>query len=337
MTTQQRRSDVVRARRYKRMKTASRGKARRRRRSERTVPPMVSRDGRMYAPPPKQKVKKARRRVNVALRSKGQGAEVRLPAMPALGVGWRLMSGLLAAAMAWGIYFFWSSPEFDIQNVEVRGLQSVSQEEIFSKLQIYGASVFTIDPRGLKEIMLEKFSALEDVVVDVSYPADVVITVTEREPVIAWEQAGIASWWIDHTGLRFEPLGPSDGLVVVNALAAPPPLPVSADKVQEQEEAEPAPEEPQAEELLTPEMVDAILFLSAHAPENSVMVYDGEHGLGWADQDKNWTVYFGKRLDNLPLRLAAYETILADILKKKWAPVYISVEYVHAPYYRMKP
>jgi hypothetical protein len=319
------------------MQTASRSKTKRRGKHERTIPPMVSRDGRMYAPPPKQKVKKARRRVNVALRSKGQGAEVRLPAVPALSVGWRLMSGILAIAMAWGIYFCWSSPKFEVQDVEVRGLQSVSQEEIFSKLQIYGASVFTLDPRGLKEMMLDKFSALEDVVVDVSYPADVVITVTEREPVIAWEQAGIASWWVDRTGLRFEPLGPSDGLVVVNALAAPPPLPVNIDEVGEQEEKEPAQEEPQVKELLTPEMVDAILFLAAHAPENSVMVYDGDHGLGWADQDKNWTVYFGKKLDNLPLRLSTYETILADLTKKKWAPVYISVEYVYAPYYRMKP
>jgi hypothetical protein len=240
--------------------------------------------------------------------------------------------------MAWGIYFFWSSPEFEVQNVEVQGLQSVSQEEIFAKIQIFGASVFTIDPRGLKDMMLDKFSALEDVVVDVSYPADVVITVTEREPVIAWEQAGIASWWVDRSGLGFEPLGPSDGLVVVNALAAPPPLPVGVDDVDEQEEQpEQTPEEFQVEELLTPEMVEAILFLAAHAPENSVMIYDGEHGLGWADQDHNWTVYFGKKLDNLPLRLAAYETIMADVLKKKWAPIYISVEYVHAPYYRMKP
>ena len=299
---------------------------------------MVSRDGRMYAPAPKQKVRKARRRVNLALRSKGKGAEIRLPAMPALGFGWRLISGILAIGMSWGIYFFWSSPDFDIQDVEVRGLQSVSQEEIFSKIQIFGSSVFTLDPQGLKDIMLDKFSALEDVAVDISYPAEVVITVTEREPVIAWEQAGIASWWVDRSGLGFEPLGPSEGLVVVNALAAPPPLPVGVDDVDEEEEQPaPSPDEFQVEELLTPEMVEAILFLASKAPENSVMVYDGEHGLGWADQDHNWTVYFGKILDNLPLRLSAYETIAADLLKKKWAPIYISVEYVHAPYYRMKP
>jgi hypothetical protein len=126
-------------------------------------------------------------------------------------------------------------------------------------------------------------------------------------------------------------------LVVVNALAAPPPLPVSVEEEDEQEEALADQEEKKVEKLLTSEIVDAILYLAAHAPENAVMIYDGDHGLGWADQDKNWTVYFGKRLDNLPLRLAAYETILADLLQKKWAPLYISVEYVHAPYYRMKP
>ena len=69
MTAPQKRSDLVRARRYKRMQTASRSKTIRRRKPERTIPPMVSRDGRMYAPPPKRKVKRTRRRVNVALRS----------------------------------------------------------------------------------------------------------------------------------------------------------------------------------------------------------------------------------------------------------------------------
>jgi cell division protein FtsQ len=242
-------------------------------------------------------------------------------------------------AMSWAIFAFWSSPEFEVQAVEVVGLQSVSQEEIFSQIQIFGKPVFTIDPEAMSEMMLNKFSALDDVRVEVSYPAEVLITVIERLPVIAWEQAGIASWWVDRDGMAFEPLGPSEGMVVVQALAAPPPLPVSIEEEEEvqQKEVLEDQEEFEVKQLLTPEMVEAILFLADNAPENATMIYDGRHGLGWADLDKNWTVYYGKKLDNLPLRLAIYQTIFADITGKNLAPLFISVEYIHAPYYRMKP
>ncbi len=330
------RSDVVRARRYKRMQSATHSKTKRRRKTDRTIPPMVSRDGRMYAPQPARKPKKPRRRARLPLDS--TGAEVRLPAMPSLSVGWRLLSGIMTAAMSWAIFAFWSSPEFEVQSVELLGLQSVSQAEVFAQLQIVGEPVFMIDPQAMSEMILSKFSALEDVLVEVSYPAEVTITVTERQPVVAWEQAGIASWWIDSNGMAFEPLGPHEGLVVVHALAAPPSLPVIIEEEkEEQEDVQKVPTVYEIKQMLTPEMVEAILYLAEHAPENSKMIYDGRHGLGWADLDKNWNVYFGKTLDHLPVRLAIYQTIVGDLATKRWSPLFISVEYLRSPYYRITP
>jgi len=285
---------------------------------------------------PTRKTKRPRRRARLPLDS--NGAEVRLPAVPSLSVGWRLLSGGMAVAMFWAIFAFWSSPEFEVQSVELLGCQSVSQAEIFAQLQFIGEPVFMIDPQAMGEMILNKFSALEDVLVEVSYPAEVVITVTERQPVVAWEQAGIASWWVDRDGMAFEPLGPSDGLVIVHALAAPPSLPVSIEEEQEEQEEEQADQtEFEIKQLLTPEMVEAILYLAEQAPENTKMIYDGHHGLGWADLDKNWNVYFGKKLDNLPVRLATYQAIVEDLAVKKWSPVFISVEYLRSPYYRMTP
>jgi hypothetical protein len=290
----------------------------------------------MYAAQPTRNPKKPRRRKNLALKS--AGAEVKLPAMPSLGVGWRLVSGVMAMAMSWAIYAFWSSPEFEVQSVEVVGLQSVRQEEIFTQIQVFGEPVFMIDPKAMSETIQNKFSALEDVLVEVSYPADVVITVTERQPMIAWEQAGIAFWWVDRNGMAFEPLGPSEGLVLVQALAAPPPLPVSIEEEEgEQEEVQEDRDGSEIKQLLTPEMVEAVLYLAENTPENAKMIYDGRHGFGWADLDKNWNVYFGKKCDNLPVRLATYQTILADLTLKKWSPLFISVEYLRSPYYRMTP
>jgi hypothetical protein len=240
--------------------------------------------------------------------------------------------------MSWAIFAFWSSPEFEVQSVELLGMQSVSQAEIFAQIQAVGEPVFLIDPQAMGEMILNKFSALEDVLVEVSYPAEVTITVTERQPVVAWEQAGIASWWIDRNGMAFEPLGPHEGLVVVHALAAPPSLPASIEEEEEEPEEEKEEQtEFEVKQLLTPEMVEAILYLAEHAPENTKMIYDGRHGLGWADLDKNWNVYFGKKLDDLSVRLALYRTIVEDLSIKKWSPLFISVEYLRSPYYRITP
>lgn len=336
MTTSKR-SDIVRARRYKRQQSATRSKTKRRREIDRTIPPMVSRDGRMYAPQTMRKPKRPRRRARLPLDS--TGAEVKLPSVPSLNVGWRLLSGVMTAAMSWAIFAFWSSPEFEVQSVEILGLQSVSQAEVFAQLQVVGEPVFMIDPQAIGKMVLKKFSALEDVLVEVSYPAEITITVTERQPVVAWEQAGIASWWIDNNGMKFESLGSNEGLVVVHALAAPPSLPASFEEEEEGQKEEEKEDQAEFEvtQLLTPEMVEAILYLAEHAPENSKMIYDGRHGLGWADLDKNWNVYFGKKLDNLPVRLAIYQTIVKDLAGKKWSPLFISVEYLRSPYYRITP
>ena len=332
--TSPRRSDIVRAKRYQRRRSSKRQKTRRRSSNGRLGPPMVSRGERSYQPGKTRQKKKVRRRMDLSL--KAIGAEVRLPAMPAVQVGWRLLSGIMVLALVWAIYTLWNSPEFIVKSVEVTGLERVSQEEFLSGLPIFGTPIFILDPQTLKVALLNQFSALHDLTIQVKYPADVTITVSERQPVIAWEQAGIAFWWVDIDGLAFEPLGPSDSLVYVQAFAAPPALPVHFQEVKGDGETQDSGKR-EVEQLLTPEMVQAILFLAEHTPDGATMLYDVQHGLGWQDPDKNWKVFFGSELDNMTSRLAIYQAILAELENKSRKAVLISVEFRHAPYYRLQP
>ena len=66
------------------------------------------------------------------------------------------------------------------------------------------------------------------------------------------------------------------------------------------------------------------------------MVYSVDHGLGWKEK-KGWTVYLGLNLNDIDMKLQVYKAIEKYLKKAKLKPALVSVESVHAPYYRMEP
>jgi cell division protein FtsQ len=87
--------------------------------------------------------------------------------------------------------------------------------------------------------------------------------------------------------------------------------------------------------FLPPQLISAILAISIHAPENTPLVYTADHGLGWQDP-RGWDVYFGIDLKDIEMKLLVYDAIVSYIEKEGIQPMVISVEYVHAPYYRVE-
>jgi hypothetical protein len=65
------------------------------------------------------------------------------------------------------------------------------------------------------------------------------------------------------------------------------------------------------------------------------LIYSHEHGLGWKD-GRGWEVYFGTDIQDIDMKLQVYKAILKEIKKKDVRPIFISVEFVHAPYYRLE-
>jgi hypothetical protein len=333
-----RRSDIVRARRDQRSSTSSKPrkdrKDRKRKKSRsRNVPPMVSRAGMVYTTAVSSKTrKKTRKRYNVSLDS--AGAEVKLPAVPVVSVGWRVLSGVMVAGLLFALYWLWTAPMFTVETVTLNGLGRVDQVELLAKADVLNKPVFLIDPQELQSSLQNSIRALEEMTVMVNFPAEVIFEAVERQPVIVWEQAGVTSWWVDDTGARFAPLGSSEGLVYVEAKAPPPPLPSQEVEGEEAEESDG--KKPESEQLLPPGMVSAILFLADYLPEGAPLIYHEEYGIGWEDPEMEWKVFFGKKLDQMPVRISLYQAILADLEEKNRRPVLISIEQVKAPYYRMR-
>ena len=86
---------------------------------------------------------------------------------------------------------------------------------------------------------------------------------------------------------------------------------------------------------LSPDLVAAILALGEKMPADTLLVYDSEHGLGWNDPN-GWQVYFGQEDQDMEMKLSVYETLVDHLKNEGIQPELISVEYVHAPYYRME-
>lgn len=265
------------------------------------------------------KTKEARRRYNIALGTRG--AEMRLPAVPVIHVGWRLFSGMLVVFLIYALNTVWTSPQFRVDNIDISGIERLSVREVITVLNIAGSPVFAINPDVVAAALEKAYPELTDISVKISLPATVQISVGERIPVLAWEQAGIETW-VDQNGIGFLDRGQAPDLIRVVA-ADRPPLELNGEVSEQQ--------------FISPKLVQAIIVLNEFAPENTQLLYDPEHGFGWVDPEKNWQVYFGHSPEDMRSRLDMYEVIVAALKKKGIKPVFISLEYLHAPYYRMVP
>lgn len=281
------------------------------------LPPTVVRVRSMaQAPGRKRNKKHARRRNYVPLRT--PGAEIRVPALPVIKVGWRVLSAGLVAGMAFAIYSLLNSPDFRVGVVEVAGLERISSQDVNSVLAVLGASIFTIQPDVLLDDLNAAFPEINDISVKVGFPAKVIVEASEREPTLVWQQGGITVW-VDQNGVAFRQRGVVEGLVSVLAIQTPP---LSA-----AEERDP-------DQIISGEMVQAILTLSLQAPVGTTILYDPEHGLGWQDP-QGWQVYFGPSPDDMEVRLSMYQAMVAMFQERGIKPVLVSLEYLHAPYYRL--
>ncbi|HRN51508.1 MAG TPA: FtsQ-type POTRA domain-containing protein [Anaerolineales bacterium] len=246
------------------------------------------------------------------------GAELRLPALPSVQVGWRVVSGALVALCLLLLYGMATSVSFRVARVQLQGAQRLDGHAINNALGITGQSIFAIEPDKLYTTLREQFPELERVAVSVGLPGGVTVTVKEREPLIVWEQAGLVLW-LDAAGVAFMPQGDTGSLIRVTALDAPPALAANA---------------PESHQFIRPEMVFAIQALDRIAPDDAPLIYDPKLGFGWSDPG-GWQAFFGQDGKDIDQRLAVYLQILDELRARRLVPSLISVAQLHAPYYRM--
>jgi hypothetical protein len=266
------------------------------------------------------------------------GAEIRLPALPTFQFGWRLVSGVIAILAAGMLWALWNSPVFQVQEPVLRGVERLTAEDVAATVPLAGLPAIEVRPEKIQTDLQAVFPELVDLKVSLTLPATLVINAAERQPVILWKQDG-EERWVDREGFLFPIRGSVDTpLVIVEAQGDLPELPVPGLPIAAQPAAEDGdnPEQPaDPQPYITPGLATAILTLGPQVPSETAVVYDPGYGLGWNDPE-GWQVYFGTDIQDMTMKLTEYQAIVDYLTRIGQRPTLISVESVHAPFYRLE-
>lgn len=267
---------------------------------------------------------------------KRTGAELHMRAFPQLNLGWRLISGAIFLLSLTAVIAFSSSSVFQVQALTLEGAQRLTSDAILSQTGLAGTSIFKIAPADLEARILSQFPEVQDVDISVGLPSNLTMVLAERQPLVAWQQAS-GTLWIDADGVMFPARGEAELALTITAASDPPGevQSVPSGESSQADDENPLPLLQPALPRTTPEFVQGVLNLVGFVPEGAYLQYDPDFGLGWRDP-RGWLVYFGKSAADIDLKLAEYETIIIKLQQENLTPALISLEFLHAPFYRLE-
>lgn len=286
---------------------------------------------------------RGRRRIDIPLSV--PGAEVRLPSIPQIRVGWRLFTFLLVLVSCYLIYEFWNSEEYVINLAEVTGLKHVTSREVNAFLAVQGKPVFLLNPTTIKQDLMKSFAEFSDVSVQIEFPNTLKIDVVERAPVLVWsfnglnmliaEDGSAYSQRDEYFDLNQFPIIKSDtNPSEVNKNAQNFSDSIEFNRLQPEISFGAYNSGLEKNDILLPvNLISAVLYLSDYVPDRAELLYDEVHGLMWEDE-RGWDVYFGD-YENIELKIDVYKAIFNYLKNEELKPEIISVKYPHNPYYRL--
>ena len=283
----------------------------------------------------------AQTRRKVVYKVGANGVETRLPAIPLLRFSWQWISGILTILLFLVVIFMINSPMFKVRTLTVNGLTRYTPEEFQPLIKNRKTSIFLFNTDAVMHSLRLVYPELVDPQMSINMPNQVIVSASERQPIILW-QAGGTEYWIDAEGVVMEKRGDVPGLLTIQSPVAPPLSRVNTKPSSVVDYARMIIERQSGNlssaELLnhiSPDALNAIIEMSAIIPAGGSLVYDPISGMGWRDPG-GWEVYFGTDLTNIDFKQVEYQTILARLVEMGVTPAMISVEHIDAPYFRME-
>lgn len=230
------------------------------------------------------------------------------------------------------LYLIGVNQRFYLNQIMVEGASNLSATEIIRASGLAGVHIFAANPKAAADAV-SALPGVRAVTVELQWPQEVRIEVTEDAPVLLWEESG-QRYWVNSAG-EFVPAGniAPAGLLRVTA-ETPPPAPTMAEATPQPETtAEATPFRPNTYLRFIPqELLVGAQQLTAIRPNIDQLFYTPYGGLSYQD-GRGWRGYFGVG-DNMTEKIAVYEAITADLIGRGITPAYINVNNPARPYYR---
>ena len=256
--------------------------------------------------------------------------------------GWRLLSLALSGFLAYTLFNIWQSPQFVIKEVNVQGLQRIQPAELITAAGIEDNHVLSLDSIETRNRIISAFPEIRQLAIRVEFPALISISAVERQPFISWRNQGQLIW-IDGEGYLIPPRGEATISLEIQSNS----LPAYSLEILPEELAftkairdKPSflPEISQQNFFTIPKRINldlltAILQLNAWMPDEKTLLHQTQRGLGWQD-NLGWEVFVGQKLENINDKMVMYQMIVRELERQGINPSLVSVEFLHAPYFR---
>ena len=261
-------------------------------------------------------------------------------------IGWRFFSAVLTLAFSACLLVGWQSSDFRVTTIEIIGTERISPEEVQASFNIQQEPIFAVVPDQISTTINQAFPEFKEVRIRAVFPNRITITLKERKPILAWK-SNDGSIWVDEEGSIIPARGNVGSLLTIESSTLPF---FSYTRAEDNTE----PEMDKFHQKLNywklpkysmtwfeyhrniePGLFNAILRLNQYIPTESVFLFDIHRGLGWNDAH-GWKIFVGLDLEKINEKMLAYERIVSELTSRGIRPSLVSVEYLHAPYYRME-
>ena len=261
-------------------------------------------------------------------------------------IGWRFFSAVLTLAFSACLLVGWQSGDFRMTTIEIKGTERISPEEVQASFQIQQETIFAVEPEEISESISRIFPEFKDISVRAVFPNRIAITLKERKPILAWK-SNDGSIWVDEEGVIIPARGNIGSLLTIESTTLPlfsysrseDDTEPEMDKFHEKRNYWKFPKYSMTwfkyHRNIEPDLFNAILRLNQYIPTESVFLFDVHRGLGWNDAH-GWKIFVGLDLEKINEKMLAYERIVSELTSRGIRPSLVSVEYLHAPYYRME-
>ncbi len=230
------------------------------------------------------------------------------PAVPQVGqkrrgISGRILSGLVSVSLIAVLALLFNSDAFYVHNIQVDGLDYMSDQEIFRLADIANTHIFWVDPQIVRENIMRS-QTISSTTVNVAWGSPMVrIVVQERQPAVIWEQSGI-SVWVDLQGRIMLQRENRSDLIRITADVLMDGVPSTADTIDTA-------------------IVNGALQLSQLLPDRGALRYHPTRGLGYTDVG-GWDVWLGTGT-NMPEKILIYQALVANLQARGIVPGMINV------------